>query len=140
MEAFSTKSLKNQLTRYLIFIENRRIKIIYSDILEEELDLAPEHVKLKATKTLLKAAYIKAITEEMVDLARMYMQVGTLTEKSFNDALHIAIATIAGTSAVISWNFKHMANFIRIQPYNAINLQAGYRMINIHSPMEIIEN
>jgi predicted nucleic acid-binding protein len=121
------------------FIENKRIKIIYSDILEEELELAPEHIKLKATNILLKAEYIEVITEEMIDLARTYMKVGTLTEKSANDALHIAVAIIAGASAIITWNFKHMANFIKIQQYNAINLQEGYRMINIHSPMEIIE-
>jgi hypothetical protein len=121
------------------FIEKRQIKIIYSDILGEELELAPEHVRLKATDILLKAEHIEVITEEMSNLARMYTKAGALTEKSANDALHIAIATISGASAVISWNFKHMANFIKIQQYNIINLQEGYRMINIYSPMQITE-
>jgi hypothetical protein len=57
-----------------------------------------------------------------------------------NDAGHIAVATIARASAIISWNFKHMANFVKIQQYNAINLQAGYRMISTHTPLEIIES
>jgi predicted nucleic acid-binding protein len=121
------------------FIEKRRIKIVYSDILGEELELAPEHVRLKAADILLKAEHIEVITEEMLELARMYTKMGALTEKSADDALHIAIATISGASAVISWNFKHMSNFTKIQQYNTINLQEGYRMINIYSPMQITE-
>ena len=97
------------------FIEEKHIKVIYLDILRQELELAPKHIRLEAIKTLLKAEYIEIITEEMIDLAGMYIKVGALTEKSINDALHIAIATIAGATAIISWNFKHMANFIKIQ-------------------------
>lgn len=134
------KEFEKQTHALFDFIENKNIKIIYSDILEEELELAPEHVKIKANNILLKAERIETITEEMLGLARTYMKVGALTEKSANDSLHIAVATISGASAIISWNFKHMANFIKIQQYNAINLQEEYRMINIHSPMEIIEN
>jgi hypothetical protein len=92
-----------------------------------------------ATNNLLKAEYID-ITEEMLQLADLYIKEGALTEKSINDARHIAIATISGVSAIISWNFKHMANFMKIQQYNSINLQEGYRMISIHTPMEIIDS
>jgi hypothetical protein len=73
----------------------------------------------------------------MLNLAKMYIKEGTLTEKSNNDATHIAIATIAGVSAVFTWNFKHMFNFIKIQQYNIINLREGYRNINIYSPTQI---
>jgi predicted nucleic acid-binding protein len=112
------------------FIKTKRIKIIYSDILEKELELAPKSVKLLATNKLVQAECID-ITEEMLDLAKMHIKEGALTQKSINDARHIAIATIAGASAIITWNFKHMANFIKIQQYNAINLREGYRMIRV---------
>jgi len=74
----------------------------------------------------------------MLELAALYIKEGALTEKSLNDTQHIAIATISGVSAIISWNFKHMANFMKIRQYNSINLREGYRMINIHTPREII--
>jgi hypothetical protein len=122
------------------FIEEKHLKIIYSDVLGEELGLAPRHIKLKADEFLLKAEYIGPITKEMLYLAGIYVKVGALTEKSINDARHIATATIAGATAIVTWNFKHMANFVKIRQYNAINLQEGYNMINIHSPMEITEN
>lgn len=121
------------------FIENKGIKIVYSNILEKELEFAPEEIKLLATNNLLKVEYVD-ITEEMLQLAEIYIKEGALTEKSINDARHIAIATVSGVSAIISWNFKHMANFMKIQQYNSINLREGYRMISIHTPMEITGN
>jgi predicted nucleic acid-binding protein len=114
------------------FIEDRSIKLIYSDIIEKELETAPEHIRLQAISTLLEAEHIN-LTEEMSTLAEMYIKEGALTKKSSNDAEHIAIATIARATAIISWNFKHMANFIKIQQYNTINLREGYRLINIHT-------
>ncbi len=81
--------------------------------------------------------YIK-LDEKMIELAGIYIKEGVLTEKSINDARHIAIATIAGASAVVSWNFKHRVNFMRIRQYDAINLRQGYGTIRIHTPIEII--
>lgn len=124
------------------FIERKNITVIYSRILGDELGLAPEHVRVKARESLLRVEveYIEDITKEVLDLANTYIEVGALKRRSINDAQHIAIATIAGANAIITWNFRHMANFIKIEQYNDINLQKGYRRINIYSPMEIIKN
>jgi hypothetical protein len=91
-----------------------------------------------ADELLVNSLYVDT-TEEMRRLSKVYLREGALTEKSSDDALHIAIATLSGVSAVVSWNFKHMANFMRIRQYNAINLKEGYGLINIHTPMEIVE-
>ena len=119
------------------FIENKRIKVVYSDILEKELKGAPNEVKQLATNNLMKAEYID-INEEMLELAGLYVKEGVLAEKSINDARDIAIATVVGASVIVSWNFRHMVNFLKIQQYNSINLREGYRTISIHAPMEIV--
>jgi hypothetical protein len=61
-----------------------------------------------------------------------------LTNKSYNDALHIAIATINNSEVLASWNFKHIVNLDRIRLYNSINLRLGYRIIEIRTPREIL--
>jgi predicted nucleic acid-binding protein len=96
----STRSL-------LTFIQDNNIKILNSDVLKEELALAPEVVKVAAGELLINSLYIDT-TEEIRRLSRVYLREGALTEKSADDALHIAIATLSGASAVVSWNFKHM--------------------------------
>jgi predicted nucleic acid-binding protein len=132
------KEFQHPTQKLFDFIENKGIKIIYSDVLEDELELAPQEIRLVANERLLKAEYIK-LDEEMIELAGIYIKEGALTKKSINDARHIAIATISGASAIVSWNFKHMVNFIRIRQYDAINLLQGYGTIRIHTPIEIIE-
>ena len=37
-----------------------------------------------------------------------------------------------------SWNFKHIVNLNKIRLYNGINLQNGYRTIEIRTPREIV--
>ena len=74
------------------------------------------------------------------DLAKLYIKEGALRDRDYNDAVHIASATISSASVLIRWNFKHMVNFLRIRQYNSINIREGYKIINIHTPKEINED
>ena len=134
---FDDKFRKDTVKLFDYIIENN-FKIIYSVITRNELNRAPERVR-DLPKILPNVEYIE-IDNEILSLAELYIKEGALAEKSFNDAQHIATATVRGASAVVSWNFKHMVNFLKIRQYNAINLREGYRMINIHTPTEMISN
>ena len=72
-------------------------------------------------------------------VAEAYIKEGALTNKSYNDALHIALATLNNCDVLASWNFKHIVNLDRIRLYNSINLRLGYRMIEIRTPREILK-
>jgi hypothetical protein len=74
---------------------------------------------------------------EAIDLASVYLSRGILTEKYQDDARHIAMATIAAVDLVVSWNFKHIVHFDKIQKFNAVNLEMGYKPIMIYSPREV---
>jgi hypothetical protein len=119
------------------FIEKQGIKIIHSDVLEEDLQLATQEIRSIANEKLLEAEYIK-LDEKIKKLAEVYIKEEILTDKSINDARHIATATISGVDVMISWNFKNIANFMKIQEYNSINLKQGYGKTPIYSPMAII--
>ena len=115
--------------------------LIYSDITEEELKGAPQRVKELEKELATEGIFMELIkvNEEAETLANKYIEEGALTKKSEDDARHIALASVyGGIKAVVSWNFKHMVNFIRIQQYNSINLKLGYRTIDIRSPKEIL--
>jgi predicted nucleic acid-binding protein len=134
---FFDKEFEEPTKELFNFIEDNNIEILYSPIVEEELELAPIVVKLLADQFLASALYIN-ITKEMENLSQLYVYEGALTNKSASDASHIAIATIGGADAIVTWNFKHMANFIRIKQYNSINLSQGYKKIDIYTPRQII--
>lgn len=38
---------------------------------------------------------------------------------------------------MVSWNFRHIVRFDKIRQFNAVNLEAGYKAIAIHSPREV---
>ncbi|MCG8340572.1 MAG: PIN domain-containing protein [Cytophagales bacterium] len=118
------------------YINKESIEVIYSEVLEGELEEAPRRVKAMTDK-IKRIIYVKP-RKSALELADLYIKEGALTEKSKNDAQHIATATVEGASVIVSWNFKHMVNFLKIQQYNSINLRQGYRIISIHTPIEII--
>lgn len=126
---------------FLEYAEESNAELIYSDVTEEELEGAPQKVK-QLVQNLKEIEGIRMRAIEMNDeaeiLAKRYIEEGALAKKCEGDARHIALASIYGVNALVSWNFKHMVNFIRIQQYNSINLRLGYRTIDIRSPKEII--
>lgn len=105
----------------------------------QELEAAPQEVKDKLAEVPKKYQIAIGIIDEAFQLAESYINEGALTMKSFNDALHIALATIYNADVLASWNFKHIVNLNRIRLYNSINLKLGYRMIEIRTPREILE-
>lgn len=39
---------------------------------------------------------------------------------------------------LVSWNFRHIVNLQKIRGFNAVNLKAGYPMLEIRSPWEVV--
>ena len=77
--------------------------------------------------------------EQAEELADKYIKGKAVTQKSHEDALHIAIATVYKVDVLVSWNFKHIVNLDRIRKYNAVNLMNGYSMLEIRNPREILK-
>ena len=111
---------------------------IYSDLTIGELDNAPQRVR-DFFKTLPQK-YLESvlITDESLALARQYINEKVVGETSFDDCVHIALATINKADILVSWNFKHIVNLDKIRGYNGINYQLGHNMIEIRTPKEII--
>jgi hypothetical protein len=78
------------------------------------------------------------MSDESLDLARAYVAEKVVGPTSFDDCIHIALATINKADILVSWNFKHIVNVYRIRGYNSVNLKLGYSTIEIRSPKDII--
>lgn len=75
--------------------------------------------------------------QDIYDLFNAYRAKNILKSKYENDLLHIAFATFANVDVLVSWNFKHIVRFDKIQMFNVVNLEMGYKLIQIYSPMEV---
>jgi predicted nucleic acid-binding protein len=114
-------------------------QIMLSDLTLQELELARQEVRDKIREIPTQYIIGIGINDEAIRLAETYITEGALTNKSYNDALHIALATLNNSDVLASWNFKHIVNLDRIRLYNSINLRLGYRMIEIRAPREILK-
>lgn len=112
---------------------------VISDITLAELETAPQNVRDLANKIISENAELVIAGQLDKDLAEKYVKEKIVTEKFRTDALHIAIATNNKVDVLASWNFKHIVNLSRIRKYNSVNLKYGNFMIEIRSPMEIVE-
>jgi predicted nucleic acid-binding protein len=119
------------------FIAGKKIAVI-SDIVIDEILEAPDEVKEKLRQ--IPVQFIEQIKkEDEADyLASKYIEMKAISKNYYNDALHIAIATINNCDLLVSWNFKHIVNYQRIIIYNSINLMFGYKHLEIRTPKEVV--
>ena len=120
---------------------NSRKKIaVVSDITLDELTDAPGQVQEIFRKIPDKSLEILASDSESRELAEKYIIEKAVSDKFYEDALHIAIATINQVNVLASWNFKHIVNLDRIRKYNSVNLKNGYSILEIRTPREILKS
>jgi len=74
---------------------------------------------------------------ETAELAEAYQNRGIISPKYHDDGTHIALATSAEVDLLVSWNFKHIVHFEKIRLFNAVNLERGYKSLQIYSPREV---
>ena len=130
---------KEHSIRLIKNIKTDTITGVISEITISELEKAPDFVK-KDFECYKEKLEVIQITEEIKQLAENYIEENIVTEHFYEDALHIACATVYQVDLLVSWNFKHIVNFNRIIQFNAVNLMNGYKNLQIFSPMEVLND
>lgn len=118
-----------------------RQQMVVSALTTEELEQAPKEVRDILAGFPAENVEIVDLTPQALELvlAEAYVREGAVGPGCAADAQHIAAATVARVDVLVSWNFKHIVNFRRIQLYNAVNLKQGYALIDIRTPREILD-
>ncbi len=119
------------------FKSGEKIAVV-SDITLDELELAREEIREVLNDIPESFKEFILSDDESDNLANKYIKEKAVSNKYYEDAQHIAIATIHKVDVLVSWNFKHIVNLERIRKYNAVNLMNGYPMIEIRNPREIL--
>ena len=119
-------------------VEKGEFKIVISELLTRELKFAPANINSFLDGLSEEHKLYIELDQEAEELARSYVNNGIVGIKSLADCRHIATATVNQIEILTSWNFKHIVNLNKIHLYNGINLQNGYRTIEIRTPREIV--
>ena len=112
-----------------------KYEVIISDLVLAEIDECKETKKRILYDYLSKINYKRVnITEEAEQIANEIIEEKILTQKSFDDCLHIATAILSDCNIIVSWNFKHMVNLDTINGIRKITFAKRYNNIDIYAP------
>jgi len=118
-------------------VKSGQFVLVTSAVVQGEMVAAPPTVQ-RFFEEMLGLAEVVDITASALELRDAYLQARIVTPKYSADALHVALATVAGCPLIVSWNFQHIVHFQKIPLYNAMNVLQGYQPIAIYSPREVI--
>lgn len=82
---------------------------------------------------------IRPAAEEVAVLAEKLIAAHALPENEITDAFHIATATVGGMDYLLTWNCKHLANYVALPKTYAVLTAAGYRCPVIITPEKYME-
>lgn len=120
-------------------LSHSKHEILISEIVTSEMDKANDIRKQNLLKLVRKMKpSIINLDNESVKLARIYVEENVVPKKSFDHAVHMAIATVNRCSFIVSWNFKHMVRAKTIRGVHLTNHREGYGLIDIVTPREFL--
>ena len=120
-------------------VRNGQFNLVVAVPVQNEISNAPLKVQNLFREMLNYAEFVE-VTAEARALQKAYLDAGILAAKSATDALHVAVASASNCDVIVSWNFRDIVRYAKIQRFNAINALNGYRNVAIHSPLEVINN
>jgi len=119
-------------------IQNKDVIPLVSDIVIGEISRAPLRVQKILDSLISDGVEILPVSENAVFLQERYLNGNVLSRRWEEDALHVALATVARADVLVSWNFKHLVDPRRVRAFNGINITMGYGLISILPPSDIV--
>ncbi len=118
--------------------ERGECRFVASVVTQQEVTKAPPEVVRLFARTFPDDMALLELTLRAEELAQTYLTMGVVSGRYIDDARHVAIATTHGIGVLVTWNFRHLANYRREAGFNRVNLENGYAAIRIISPLEIV--
>ncbi|MCG3205331.1 MAG: hypothetical protein KCHDKBKB_02051 [Elusimicrobia bacterium] len=123
--------------QFMHFVRCFKHEAFISRIVIEEIKAAAEPRRSMLLREI-EGLTITPMSIEAEELAKLYISEQVMNKNSLNDARHIALATLNGMDAIVSWNFKDMVNISRIKGIHTVNKKMGLNIIEIITPQEVI--
>ncbi len=120
-------------------INDGRFILVVSSTTLRELDKVPDFVQKILAEIQPNSIELLEFSDEVSLLRDEYIKESVLSISCKADVEHVAHFTIAGVDFIVSWNFKHIVHYDKINGLQTVNLLNGYKPIKIYSPKEVID-
>ncbi len=107
-------------------------QVVLDEVARGDSAIAAQRIEILRDFPLLE------VDQAVQNLAAQFLSQSNLPLKAFDDALHIAVATVYGLDYLLTWNCKHIANAQIQKKLAQISLNAGYELPTICTPYELM--
>lgn len=131
---------KMKITRDLWqrFMTNRYI-VCLSNITLDEINNNKSKLKDRLKNHLALIRYVEYSTNQETDkIVEKILEKKILTIKSFADCNHIAVAIYYSCNYLLSWNFRHLANYKTNDGIRELKIDEKHPKLKIISPEEFL--
>ena len=128
---------KQQTTREWWSEERSDFDLFCSALVKREAG-AGDSEAAKERLQQLEGIPVLDLTEEARDLAEKLVGPGKIPPEYYEDALHVAVATVNGIDFLLTWNLTHIANATLRKKYESVIRSEGYKPPLICTPEELL--
>jgi hypothetical protein len=128
---------RQEVTRQWWKTKREKYTLVASQTVEAECEHG-DHVVAQRRRALLSEVSLFPLNERILDLARRLVVPGAIPEKAESDSVHIAAAAVAECEFLLTWNFRHIANFRIRREVERILETHGYTKTIICTPEELV--
>jgi len=131
--------IQEKTKRFFARVSGHELAVYISGTVVAEIEATPNRQRRIDLLGILERYpfHILDVTEDALQLAHEYMARGIIPLRSRADTLHIAVASVYGIEALVSWNFKHIVKHKTRLLANAVNGEKGYGQVDLCTPEEI---
>jgi hypothetical protein len=131
------QAARQQLTRDWWDFQRTKHELFISQIVLDEIAAGDQELARQRLETMVGIMLLE-LTEPAEDLADRILKSGLLPTFADGDAAHIALATIHGMDALLTWNCRHIANVAIQSRLRRLVEAAGYELPVISTPEEFL--
>jgi rRNA-processing protein FCF1 len=123
------------------YVAKGKFNTYVSSVVIEEIERTKDEEKRDKLLSVITQYDLSIIqlSDEAKELAKKYIKEKIIPEKKVEDARHLAISTINDIDALVSWNFKHLANMNKERLVLGVNIKDGYKYpLRLITPLEVM--
>jgi predicted nucleic acid-binding protein len=110
--------------------------VFLSELVIAELERTPTDIKVDMMEAV-RCFSVLSLTDEIHELASEYVMQGIFPQKYYDDALHVAVASVNRIGLLLSWNFTHLVKVKTRRMVALVNAVKNYPAVEIISPPEL---
>jgi len=108
-------------------------ELVTSFVVYREL-LGGKSRHVSARLALLRDLELLDVTPAVRETAQTYASQKLMPAKPLSDAMHLALASHYGCDALVTWNYRHLANATKFDRIRRLNTQLGLPVPELTTP------